>query len=115
MNGNHQEVLNEITGKVTDAARLSLGNKLDKVILYGSYARGDYSEESDIDIIILAHIPNIDRGSERSKIRALLKNIELEYDIVLSLKVADCETFNKFLPVEPFYKRVMQDGVVVSA
>ena len=27
-----------------------LGNSLDSVIIYGSYARGDYSELSDIDI-----------------------------------------------------------------
>ena len=30
-----------------------LGDRLKKVILYGSYARGDYSENSDIDIMIL--------------------------------------------------------------
>ena len=27
--------------------------KLDRIILYGSYARGDYNDESDIDIIVL--------------------------------------------------------------
>ena len=31
-----------------------LGSTLDSVIVYGSYARGDYDENSDIDIIIVA-------------------------------------------------------------
>ena len=115
MNGNQQEKIKEITNKVTDAARKSLGEKLNKVILYGSYARGDYNEESDVDIMILADIPLHDRDIERKKIRELLNYIDLEYDLLISLNVTDCETFNKFLPVEPFYKRVMQDGVVVSA
>ena len=30
-----------------------LGTKLTKVILYGSYARGDYKDNSDIDIMVL--------------------------------------------------------------
>ena len=30
-----------------------LGERLKKIILYGSYARGDYNSSSDIDIMIL--------------------------------------------------------------
>ena len=29
-----------------------LGNNLSKVIVYGSYARGDYRENSDVDVMI---------------------------------------------------------------
>jgi len=107
--------LNQITDRVVQAAKESLGSRLDKVILYGSYARGDSAEESDIDIMILADIPLENRGIERSKIRSKLNYIDLDYDVVLSLNVTDVETFNKFLPIEPFYKRVITDGVILSA
>jgi len=107
--------LNQITDRVVQAARDSLGNKLDKVILYGSYARGDNTDESDIDIMVLADIPLEARGHEREKIRLLLDYIDLDLDVVLSLNVTDCETFNKFLPIEPFYKRVLSDGVILNA
>jgi len=109
-----QLTLNQISTRVVQVARESLGDKLDKVILYGSYARGDYDDESDIDIMILADIPLVDRGREREKIRSLLNYIDLDFDVVLSLNVTDCDTFNKFLPVEPFYKRVLSDGVILS-
>ena len=33
-----------------------LGKRLKKVILYGSYARGDFNEDSDIDIMILTDL-----------------------------------------------------------
>jgi len=84
-------VLKEITSRVVHAAQLSLGDKLDNVILYGSYARGN-NKESDVDFMMLADIPCADRGYERDKICEILGNIELDLDVVLSIiKVADCE------------------------
>ena len=35
-----------------------------KVILYGSYARGDYQDDSDIDIMILLDIKPIAKSEE---------------------------------------------------
>jgi len=51
-------VLDEITERICAAAKEVLGEKLEKVLLYGSYARGDYDEYSDIDIFVLADIPH---------------------------------------------------------
>ena len=34
------------------------GSHLKSVILYGSYARGDYTEDSDVDIMILVDLPD---------------------------------------------------------
>ena len=34
-------------------ARKLMGKELSKILVYGSYARGDYNENSDIDIMIL--------------------------------------------------------------
>ena len=107
--------LNRITEKVVNAAKENLGKKLDKVILYGSYARGDYNDESDIDILILADIPLKNRWREREKIREIIGRIDMDYDVVLCLSVVDSDTFNKYLPVEPFYTNVLKDGLILSA
>ena len=39
--------------EVENASKQLYGDKLNKIILYGSYARGDNTEESDIDIMII--------------------------------------------------------------
>jgi len=110
-----QSILNIITDEVVRVAKESLGDKLESVILYGSYARGDQTDESDIDVIILANISAEDSGRERRKIRELLNYIDLEYDVLLSISVTDSITFNKYMRVEPFYQNVVRDGVILSA
>ena len=110
-----QSVLNKITSQVVQAAKSSFGDKLDKVILYGSYARGDHGDESDIDIMVLANIPREDACRSDNELNKLANRLGLEHDIMVSLFIKDCETFYKFLPVEPFYKNVMREGVLLSA
>jgi len=45
-------ISNIIYGFSVQLRRL-LENDLSKVILYGSYARGDFQENSDVDIMVL--------------------------------------------------------------
>ena len=106
--------LNEITNRVVQAARNSLGDKLDRVILYGSYARGDYDNDSDIDIMVLANIPIEDRSKEYDCIWERTGDLNLEYDTVVSVSVADCKTFYQYAEDLPFYMNVMKDGVLLN-
>lgn len=41
-----------ILHEIYEKSLRDFGNKLDAIILYGSYARGDYDEESDIDKMV---------------------------------------------------------------
>jgi predicted nucleotidyltransferase len=69
-----QEPLNELVEDV----KTVLGASLSKVILYGSYARGEQSEDSDIDIMILT---SIEVEEEIKKIEYKLFDLvyEIEY------------------------------------
>ncbi|MDR2546556.1 MAG: nucleotidyltransferase domain-containing protein [Lachnospiraceae bacterium] len=108
-----QATLDIVTSKVIQAVQYSLGDKLDKVILYGSYARGNHDDESDIDIMVLANITPDD--ANRLDMTKFTSRLGLEHDVVISLFIKDCETFNRFLPIIPFYQNVLKDGVVLSA
>ncbi len=59
-----------------------LKDKLDKIVLFGSYARGDYDEESDVDVLILVkEIPTL---KEKQKIIKIASMYSLKYDILIS-------------------------------
>ena len=47
------ENINNTIQYFTNRVRTLLGNRVKKIILYGSYARGDYNDSSDVDIMIL--------------------------------------------------------------
>lgn len=90
-----------------------LGNRLKKVILYGSYARGDYDKNSDLDIMILTDLDDEELIKYRMKIRDLACNMELEKDIVISPLVRNIEKYNKRVNIVPFYMNIQREGVVL--
>ena len=56
--------------------------KPEKIILFGSYAYGTPTENSDLDICIIEKAFEC-KWEEKSKIRKCLKNIKIEKDILL--------------------------------
>ena len=90
-----------------------LGNRLKKVILYGSYARGDYDKNSDLDIMILTDLTEEELIKYRMKIRDIACDLEFDNDIVISPLVRNIEKYNNRINVIPFYMNVQKEGVVL--
>ena len=106
-----QQKLTTLTQKVIIAAKDTLGDKLDTVVLFGSYARGDYDSESDIDFFILGDIPQEEASQWRRNIRKRLTLIDLEYDITVSLHVTASSIFNQYSNTLPYYMNIVREGV----
>ena len=61
-----------------------LGEKLKRLIIYGSYSRGDYDDESDLDLMALVDAPHPDETYEEQVLDVMV-NLSLEHDAVLSI------------------------------
>ena len=90
-----------------------LGKRLKKVILYGSYARGDYNQNSDVDIMILTDLDEQEIVKYRMKIRDMACDLELENNIVLTPLVRNIKKYNERVDIVPFYMNVQKEGVVL--
>lgn len=106
--------LNIITESIAKLAKEIFGDKLRSVILYGSYARGDYDNESDIDIMILVDIPREEIRLYKEPILCRADDLGLEYNILVSPYIKDSYTFDKYLGAMPFYQNVQKEGVPIA-
>ena len=104
-----------ILSEIAKTARETFGEHLDSVILYGSYARGDYTPDSDVDMMILVKgIAPEDLWRYKKPIIKVESELGLQYDLVISATIKDIETFNMYLDVLPFYQNVMKEGIKVA-
>ena len=79
------------------------------IILFGSVARGDDNEESDIDILIVSPI-----ASEiKPAIHKIAIDIILEKDEVISPRLMTEEQFNQ-MDEYPFLNNVLKEGIVIG-
>lgn len=53
----------------------------EKVILFGSQARGDAGPDSDVDILVVMPVKDDERREKRSNIRAALDDISVPKDV----------------------------------
>ena len=113
---NKQEIITlpaNLREELISRMRLKLDGSLEKIILFGSCARGDASVDSDIDFIALIR----DESANFKEIREILVDIafdlSLENNVDVSILPQDFDEYQKWLPYIPFYQNIGKEGIVV--
>ena len=91
-----------------------LGDSLTKVILYGSFARGEYTDNSDIDIMILTTLSDKEIEKVEDTIFNVAFEFQMEYFVDISVVIKNEEQFNYWLGALPFYDNVKKEGIVLN-
>ena len=98
---------------INDVKR-NLGNAISKVILYGSYAREDYREDSDIDIMILTPLTESEIREIENKVYDLAYDYGLEHDVTISVNIKNEEHFNYWMGALPYYDNIKRECIVLA-
>lgn len=109
-----EEKIKEVVSKFSEEAKRIYGAKLYKVILYGSCARGDFEQDSDIDIMVLLDVPQEAIGLERKRILEVSDKLDWDYDVVLTPVFQNYKLYQKYIPVSKFYQNVQREGVQIA-
>ena len=103
------KVLQELTTQIQQL----LGDKLTKIVLFGSYARGDNTEWSDVNILVLTNMSPQENKAIFHELNKIFSRLGLEYDILLSLCLIDKASYDSRKEFHPFYQNVEKEGVIL--
>ncbi len=96
--------------ELKQALSLIYGERLRGLYLYGSYARGDFNQDSDVDVIIALEGP-VNAFDEINRYNEVVSDICLRYDLLISTLPVGEDRFNQ--GIEPLYENVRREGVLV--
>ena len=95
----------------TETMKNHYGDRLSKIILHGSYARGDFNEEADIDFMVVIKDKEVRAVKEITSTHKLLNELTLKNDIWVSMfatSITKFETATKALD-----RFVRKEGITI--
>lgn len=87
------------------------GKHLQSVILYGSYARGDFTKDSDVDIMILLNLTDEEIRQYRHQLSEYTYDFYMMNDLDIKPIAKSKEHFLKWVDNYPFYANIYREGV----
>jgi predicted nucleotidyltransferase len=102
---NERLALQEYTERLTKF----LGEEIRHLWLFGSKARGDFDDDSDIDVLIVLRHLDPDR---RSVIRRMAARVSLDYDILINTHILEEAQWEKAVRFQgTIWREIERDGV----
>ena len=86
-----------------------LGNRLDRVVLFGSRSRGDADSESDFDLLVI--VRNLEK-TDRQRVFDIAADLSLDYGTVLAVLVLPAKDFTEDRYFY-LYENIQKEGQVV--
>ena len=104
--------LSVILPELKQALQEHYGDRLVKLILYGSHARGEATEDSDIDVmVVLDGLKHSEASKELDATIDIVCDINLKYDTLLTLLPIGEDRFAEYL--SPLLLNVRKEGITV--
>lgn len=87
------------------------GDAITDAYLYGSYARGDYHDASDIDILLAVNMRPDQIAKCRNSVASVTSDLSLKHDVTISVSVKPTEQLLRYANILPYYKNVLGEGI----
>jgi len=85
------EQVRAVIGEFHQRVQKWYGERFDRMILYGSYARGDFHEDSDIDLLIILNDDKLSKLNEINNLVNLRLDLMMRHNVLLSTKaITNC-------------------------
>lgn len=85
------------------------------VILFGSYARQDAQEGSDIDVLYLVDATRDEISARNWQVGIAAADLLLEHGVMVSPVVENRAYFRQHVSTMPFFRNIQREGVRIRA
>ena len=109
MDNNVKIILKDFKEDVRDV----LQDHMKEMIVYGSYARGDNTENSDIDVMFLVDLTDDELREYERKIWDMTYDYEMDRHVDISAMLKNIDHFNHWKDDYAFYSNVENEGVLI--
>ena len=89
------------------------GSHVRQIILYGSYARGDFRLDSDVDIMILVDLAELELKAYVQQLSYMTYDFNMDNDLDIKPIAKSEAHFNKWVVNYAFYSNVHKEGVIL--
>lgn len=108
---NKHKILSKSISKMIEDLSVIYGDQLLKIVLYGSYARGTQTHDSDVDIAVI--VRNKPSTEITNAMIDCVASYELECGKVLSVIDINAGNYEKWKNILPFYRNIEKEGILL--
>jgi predicted nucleotidyltransferase len=107
------DVIEKVKSECVPMVRKALGDDLCNIILYGSCARGDFNEDSDIDIALLTRCDRIESERYGYVLAQIATEFALKYFAIVNFVCLPKEEYDEKKGWYPYFKNIDCEGVMI--
>lgn len=104
---------NKLLDSYVEFVKSVYGSHVKKIILFGSYARGDFNQDSDIDIMILLDISDIEAKDYQEKLFDATYDFNMDNDVDINPMAHSEKLFYSWIDAYPFFNNINREGRVL--
>ena len=107
------DVIEKVKKEVPALVCNLMKDDLVEVVLYGSYARGDYTEDSDIDIALITKNDRMEVQKYTGALAAIATELAMRYFTIVNFVCLPYEEFTEKKNWYAYFKNIANEGEVL--
>ena len=109
----NEGIIEKIKTEVVSRICELMGEDIVEIILYGSCARGDYSDDSDIDIALLTRSDRMKAKKYNNGLAAIATDMAMKYFAVVNFVCLPFDKYLKKISWYEYFRNIREEGEIL--
>ena len=105
--------LDRIAKEMVDCYKVVYGDDVVEIMLYGSYARGNFVEDSDIDIALLTKSDRLEAKKYDEQLARIATELAMKYFAIVNIVCLPYEEFLEKKTWYPYFMNIATEGEIL--